>query len=142
MSSTDHAFWDAVDRIVESGSPYRREAYRFVVQALGTAVAGLPEDRRDDPERRHLSGQELLEAVVTTAREEYGFLAATVFAEWGVAGGQDIGRIVFDLVEAGQLSARPEDTLDDFLTLPGWIAAIECPLEPQPPRAARGRPGV
>jgi hypothetical protein len=28
--------------------------------------------------------------------------------------GEDIGRMVFQLVDAGQLSARPEDTLEDF----------------------------
>jgi uncharacterized repeat protein (TIGR04138 family) len=37
-----------------------------------------------------------------------------VFREWGVVAGEDVGAMVFQLVGSGQLSARPEDTLDDF----------------------------
>jgi uncharacterized repeat protein (TIGR04138 family) len=113
MSPTETPFWDAVDRIGEAGSPYRREAYGFVVAALGTAVDGLPAERRSDPERRHLSGEELLAAVILLARRELAF-PAIVFEEWGVTRGEDVGRIVMQLVEVGQLSARPEDTLDAF----------------------------
>jgi uncharacterized repeat protein (TIGR04138 family) len=140
MSPTDHAFWDAVDHILEAGATYRREAYPFVVGALGTAVAGLPEERRADPERRHLSGRELLEAVMTLARHEFGPLAGTVFREWGVTCGEDVGHIVFQLVEAGQLSARPEDTLADFTAVHDLPAALEAGAEPRQPRAAGGPP--
>ncbi len=142
MSPADHSFLDAVERLCEAGSPYRREAYVFVVQALGAAVAGLPEERREDPERRHLSGAELLAAVVALARQEFGALAGTVFREWRVTGGEDVGRIVFDLVAAGQLSARPEDTMSDFEGLPGLIAALEGPLAPGARRPAGGTPGA
>ena len=111
-------FWDTVDRIREQTDAgerrYAREAYGFVVAALGTTVQTLPTDRLADPERRHLSGHELLDGVVRLARGEFGALAPTVFAEWGVHDGHDIGRIVFQLVEGGQLSARPEDTIADF----------------------------
>jgi uncharacterized repeat protein (TIGR04138 family) len=141
MSSSDHAFWDAVDRRLEAGSPYRREAYGFVVGALGATVAGLSEERRADPERRHLSGQELLAGVIAFAVGEFGPLAATVFREWGVKRGEDVGAIVFQLVEDGLLSARPEDTLDDFLGVPDLPAALEGaegPLPPTAPRAAGG----
>ena len=41
-----------------------------------------------------------------------------MFREWGVLSSEDIGRIVFELVECGQLSARPEDRLEDFLAAP------------------------
>ena len=37
-----------------------------------------------------------------------------MFSEWGVASGEDIGEMVFQLVRGGQLSARPEDTIEDF----------------------------
>jgi uncharacterized repeat protein (TIGR04138 family) len=110
----DMTFWEVVDGIRAREPRYRREAYGFVMAALGVTVQGLPEERRRDPARRHLSGQELLEGVVGLARREFGQLAATVFAEWGVRSGPDVGRIVFDLVESGQLGARPEDSIEDF----------------------------
>ncbi len=107
-------FWDTVDALRETQRRYAREAYGFVVAALGETVRGLPPGRLADPERRHLSGRELLVGVVAMARREFGPLAPTVFREWGVAAAEDVGEIVFALVRAGQLSARPEDTMDDF----------------------------
>ena len=107
-------FWDAVDQVRESDPRYRREAYGFVVGALGVTVGELPLERRRDPVRRHLSGGELLDGIAVLARREFGFLAPTVFSEWGVHTGEDIGRMVFQLVECQQLSVSPEDSLDDF----------------------------
>ncbi len=107
-------FWDTVDRIRESEPRYRREAYGFTVAALGVTVQALSEERRRDPVRRHLSGRELLVGMVDLARQEFGVMAPTVFREWGVLTGEDVGRIVFALVECGELSARPEDSLEDF----------------------------
>ena len=127
MSTSDLTFWDAVDRIREADARYRPEAYRFVVAALGSIVQSLPEHRMTDPEKRHLSGRELLEGVIRLARQEFGSLAPTVFREWGVVSGEDVGRIVFQLVDSGQLSARPEDTMQDFLGRPDLIAVLESP---------------
>jgi uncharacterized repeat protein (TIGR04138 family) len=141
-------FWDTVDRIRESGSAdehrYAREAYGFVVAALGATVQSLPADRLADPERRHLSGQELLDGVVRLARGEFGALAPTVFEEWGVHEGLDVGRIVFHLVEGGQLSARPEDSVLDFAGGPallqrlGRSAEASAPVPAPPPMGAPG----
>jgi uncharacterized repeat protein (TIGR04138 family) len=110
----DTAFWDAVDALRAQRKRYAREAYGFVVAALGHTVRALPAARRDDPTTRHLSGGELLAGVVGLARTEFGPLAPMVFREWGVIAGEDVGEIVFELVTCGQLSARPEDTIADF----------------------------
>jgi uncharacterized repeat protein (TIGR04138 family) len=114
VSTKETLFWDTVDRIRETEPRYRREAYGFTVAALGVTVQALPEERRNDPARRHLTGRELLHGMVGLARQEFGVLAPMVFREWGVTEGEDVGRMVFALVERGELSARPEDTLDDF----------------------------
>lgn len=122
-------FWDAVDRVRESDPRYRREAYGFVVGALGVTVGELPLERRRDPARRHLSGGELLHGIAVLARREFGFLAPTVFSEWGVHSGEDIGRIVFQLVECQQLSVSAEDSLEDFrgFDLAASLAATDRP---------------
>ena len=119
-------FRDAVDELRSRGSRYAREAYVFVVAALGETVRLLPAERLADPHRRHLTGQELTAGMIRIAREEFGSLAPTVFHEWGVLRTEDIGEIVFELVDAGQLSARPEDRPEDFATgidLPAALAA-------------------
>ena len=114
MSRSRPTFWDAVDRIRAERPGYRREAYGFIVAALGHTVEALPAERQADPDRRHLSGQELLRGTVELARREFGLMAPTVFREWGVQASTDVGEIVFQLVEAGQLSARGEDRREDF----------------------------
>jgi uncharacterized repeat protein (TIGR04138 family) len=121
-------FWDTVDAIRESEPRFRREAYGFVVGALGIAVQALPESRRRDPELRHLSGRELLVGMVELARREFGPMAPTVFREWGVQSGEDVGRIVFALVERKELSARPQDSLEDFRGF-DLAGALSAPLE-------------
>jgi uncharacterized repeat protein (TIGR04138 family) len=82
--------------------------------ALAHTVERLPAARRADPARHHLSGPELLDGMVALARTEFGPLAPTVFGEWGLERSEDVGEMVFQLVEAGQLSARPEDRREDF----------------------------
>ena len=133
--SQETLFRDAVDALRERGARYAREAYVFVVAALGETVRALPAERLADAERRHLSGQELTDGVIRTAREEFGPLAPMVFREWGVRSTEDVGEIVFDLVEAGQLSARPEDTRADFA---GGVELLAALAEPAPTQAPRG----
>ncbi len=114
MTAPEVPFWDAVDRIRAEDPRFRREAYGFVMFALGVAVQALPPERRADAARRHLSGPELLQGVVAAARREFGVMAPTVFREWGLRTAADLGELVFQLVESGQLSARPEDRREDF----------------------------
>jgi uncharacterized repeat protein (TIGR04138 family) len=112
--SGETAFWDAVDALRAERRRYAREAYGFVVAGLTATVQGLPEERRSSAAARHLGGGELLAGLVRVARDEFGVMAPMVFREWGVCSSEDVGAIVFELVGCGQLSARPEDTLDDF----------------------------
>lgn len=150
MSPTDLPFWDAVDRIRAADPRYRREAYGFVMAALGQTVQALPRERLVDPERRHLSGLELMAGTVALARREFGLMAPTVFREWGLATAADLGTLVFQLVGAGQLSARPDDRIDDFVAGPDLMRALSDgldldtpgPAERRPPIAGGGGPGI
>jgi uncharacterized repeat protein (TIGR04138 family) len=123
-SAAEPDFWTEVDAIRDRDASYRREAYGFVVAALGAAVQAQPETRRADPDLRHLSGREVVEWFATLARREFGDLSDLVLTEWGVERGEDVGRIVFQLVECGQLSARPEDTMEPFRIEPDPIRAL------------------
>ncbi|HTR97710.1 MAG TPA: Minf_1886 family protein [Candidatus Acidoferrales bacterium] len=140
--SGETGFWDAVDALRAQRRRYAREAYGFVVGALGATVQALPEARRADAATRHLSGQELLGGVVALARREFGPMAPTVFAEWGVVGALDVGEIVFELVGCGQLSARPEDSIEDFRGGPDLMRMLAGdPSRPGPAdEAPRDRP--
>lgn len=138
MTSSAEPLLEVIDRLRERDLRYRREAYVFVVASLSHAVDRLPPERRADPVRRHLRGGEVVAAAVDLARREFGPLAATVFREWGLVCGRDVGEIVFQLVEAGQLSATAEDRIEDFLGGPDLLSAVTDPAS----RPARPRGGA
>lgn len=108
------SFWDVIASIRDEDERFRPEAYLFLLAALSNTVEALPEERRQDPARRHLSGRELLEGMTRLARSEFGELAPMVFVEWGVLRSEDVGDMVFQLVGHQLLKARPEDTPEDF----------------------------
>jgi uncharacterized repeat protein (TIGR04138 family) len=141
MGTAEVGFWEAVDEICTREGHFRREAYGFVMAALAATVQSLPAERRGDAATRHLSGQELLQGVIQLARQEYGRFAPVVFREWGIAGGEDVGRIVFQLVESRQLSARREDSIEDFRGGGDLFAALTANLDFGPARPAEERSG-
>ena len=124
---------DAIERVREADGRFSREAYLFVVAALGHAVERLPPQRSADPVRRHLVGWEVIGAMIDLARIEFGPLAATVLTEWGVMRGHDVGEIVFQLVAAGQLSTQPDDCLEDFARPDDLIAELALPRASRKP---------
>jgi len=144
MSPNETTLWDAIDEIRRSDPRYRREAYVFVITSLGVTVQSLPKERLDDPLRRHLTGSELVRGMIAIAKDEFGALAPTVFREWGFHHSEDIGNVVFQLVRCGQLSARPEDSIDDFsgIDLLGSLAGAGDPFQgPTPDRRSAKRTG-
>lgn len=136
MSAPHDSFWDAVEAIRHQDGRLRQEAYGFVLAALEWTVRGLPPERRADPGRRHLTGAELLTGIAVFARQEFGAFAPTVFREWGVRSNEDVGRLVFQLVASGQLSARPEDVMQDFVAAPDLIEALATERPLGAPRVA------
>jgi uncharacterized repeat protein (TIGR04138 family) len=138
MTPPEDDFWGAIERIRDRDPRFRREAYPFLVAALGATVMALPPERRADPERRHLTGQELVAGTIRFARDEFGPLAATVFEEWGVRTSGDLGDMVFHLIAEQQLHARPEDRREDFDEGPDLLAGLrgEPAGRPRPEGAA------
>lgn len=95
---------------------YHHHAYLFIKDALAATQellrrkpAGGPDD-----ESAHISGRELLEGIRVLASRQFGMLAPSVFAAWGVHSTRDFGRIVFELVELGELRRTESDHISDF----------------------------
>ncbi len=109
---------------------YRLDAYAFVEEALGYAHEALgmgrpkeseeEEQPSDEPPagkhqpERHLTGQELCEAIRQYAVEEFGYLAKSVLNSWGVYKTRDFGNIVFNLIEINRMKKTRDDRLEDF----------------------------
>ena len=92
---------------------FGRYAYDFVLDALDHTIVQLGRDRKTG-EERHIGGRELLEGIRDLAFRQFGAMAPLVFERWGLRSCEDFGEIVFNLVDAGLLSRRPEDSRLDF----------------------------
>ena len=125
-----HELAEAVAKICHQKPKYAFDAYFFVFEALNYAhkTLGLgqvdsdsidmEEDTSDVDEaqaaERHLTGQQLCEAIRLYALEQYGYMAKCVLNNWGIEKTDDFGEIVFNLIDADQMRKTPDDKREDF----------------------------
>jgi uncharacterized repeat protein (TIGR04138 family) len=92
---------------------YHPEAYRFVFDSLDYMLVKLDKHQRPMGDR-HISVDQLLSGVRDFALDQFGPLSRTVLEAWGIYKTEDIGEIVFNLVEAGLLNKQDSDHKEDF----------------------------
>ena len=118
MLDPDHPIADLLDR----DKRYHFDAYVFVFEALrhaqeqlGMGTETVTEDMEEDDEpERHVTGQELCEAMRKYAHEQYGYLAKSVLNHWGMYSTSDFGEVVFNLIDIEQMRKTPNDCREDF----------------------------
>ena len=128
MLDPDHPIAELLSR----DNRYHFDAYVFVFEALrhaqerlGMGVEhfsdGLDDGDLDDGDlgeneepERHVTGQELCEAMRIYAHDQYGYLAKSVLNHWGISTTGDIGEIVFNLINIEQMRKTPQDRREDF----------------------------
>ena len=117
-----------IAKLLQDDRRYKIDAYVFVFEALHYAhnVLGMGSERpaeaeEDEPEEpgsreseRHLTGQQLCEAIRQYALEQYGYMAQDVLRTWGITSTGDFGEIVFNLIRVGQMRKTKDDTREDF----------------------------
>ena len=123
----EQSFEDAVCRICEKSADYDAEAFYFLREGLDRAVRKAA---AEDPERRHVSGRELCEALRDYALSEFGPLALLVLTQWGVYETADFGRMVFALVNEGVFGKNPGDKPSDFDDVYDFGETFAKPYEP------------
>ena len=100
-----------VQRAVHAAPPAASPAAPPAASPAGTSPEGGAATARRG---RHVTAAELCEGVRRTAVAEFGGLAASVLRDWGLRGTGDVGAIVFELVDRGELSASEGDRREDF----------------------------
>ncbi len=105
-------FEEAVAKILKDDPRYAPDAYQFARETLDFTAAILSKPARGA--ERHISGQELLEGMRKYALQEYGAIAMTVLNTWGVFRCEDLGQIIFNLVDKGFLRKTEPDSIHDF----------------------------
>jgi uncharacterized repeat protein (TIGR04138 family) len=127
-------------RLLEQDRRYTFDAYLFVLEALSYAQEAMglgeeppeqdlepaaseePGERRTKSRtrrerrrvERHVSGQQLCEAARLYGQQQYGFLAPTVLSAWGIRRTADLGEIVFNMIDIGQMRKTRSDKREDF----------------------------
>lgn len=113
---------DVIERIASQNRGYEKGAFYYIAKAIESSHEKI---KKKEKRKRHISGSELVEEIVNMAKEEYGYLAKTVFDEWGIKTTEDIGEIVFIMVKNGILSAQKSDSKDDFKNLFDFAKVFE-----------------
>lgn len=69
----------------------------------------------DDPlVERHLTGQQLCEAIRQYALLQYGYMAKSVLNAWGIQSTSDFGSIVYNMIDIGLMKKSDDDRREHF----------------------------
>lgn len=104
---------DAFIDLLQRDKRYRPEAYRFIIASLDYAQNGLKMAAESTAER-HITGQDLCRAACLYATKEYGLLAKKVLADMGINSTSDLGELVYNLIQIGQMNKNEKDSRADF----------------------------
>ncbi|MEO0083884.1 MAG: Minf_1886 family protein [candidate division WOR-3 bacterium] len=96
-----------IKEILKKDHRYQIEAYTFLMASLAVA-------QKLTQKQNHVTAYELLQGFKILAQEEFGILAKTVLASWGIKTTDDVGEIVFNLIDAGLLTKTEQDKKEDF----------------------------
>lgn len=123
MSETIHP----IVRILQEDRRYKPEAYQFLREALSYAQDVLklgPQELEEKPvvgkrgkaakAERHLTGQQLCEAIRLFAISQYGRMAKAVLNSWGLRSTSDFGEVVYNLIKVGVMKNSENDRREDF----------------------------
>lgn len=118
-----HSFEETVSKLVSRYDDYAPDAYDFLRQALDHSAQQF----RQNSKSSHLTAEELYLGVCSLALEEYGPLAKSVLEYWGITCSEDVGEIVFRLVEAGVFGKQEDDNISQFKKLPSMASILDAP---------------
>ncbi|MEN1681491.1 MAG: Minf_1886 family protein [Planctomycetota bacterium] len=71
-------------------------------------------DAAPSQSEKHVTGQDLCEAIRQYALQQYGLMARCVLSHWGVHSTDDFGEIVFNLIDIGEMKKTDSDRREDF----------------------------
>ena len=122
---TDESF--SLLQLVNQDPRYPLAAYGFVREALAYAADSMelgaePYDAELDVEtvvhlarrERHLTGQQLCEAIRQYALNQFGYMAKVVLKNWGIDRTSSFGDIVYNMIGVGIMKKSSHDKRSHF----------------------------
>lgn len=109
-------------QLVNVDKRYKLGAYLFVRDGLSHAqdVLRIGHEGEDEAavsmveKERHLTGQQLCEALRQYALDQYGYMAKTVLNSWGLQTTSDFGEIVYNMIREKLMKKSETDRREDF----------------------------
>lgn len=114
----DFASDDFAD-IVARDSRYDAHAYALLMDVIHFLCNG----------EKHIRSDEILEEFKERALDQYGPMTYTVLAEWGLSRTEDIGEMMFNLVEGRRIAKDEEDTPESFAGGYDFVEVFKGPYE-------------
>jgi uncharacterized repeat protein (TIGR04138 family) len=121
------SFQEVVELIVERDPRYEKEAYDFVKESLEFTIKQKKKGQADT--NVHVSAAELMDGFRQYALKEFGPMVMTVFEHWRITSPEDVGTIVFNLIEAGVFGKTESDQPEDFRATIDFRDAFIAPYE-------------
>jgi uncharacterized repeat protein (TIGR04138 family) len=131
------SFSEALDGVIERDARYDREAYVFLRDSLEFT---LKKRRKAQKQGNDVPAGELLDGFRLYALKEYGPMARLVLDYWGVRSCEDVGHLVFNLVEANVFSKTDRDTDDEFRHGFDFDDAFSAPFRPDRKNLSKSAP--
>jgi len=131
---TPISFGEAVRRSFQKDPRYQPAAYELVRDALHIAAKKFRDENADD---QHVSGQELLAGFRDHVLSEYGPMSTIILDQWGLQRGEDVGNIVYNLIDCGYFGKNDGDSLEDFAGGYDFELAFTTPFLPASLRESR-----
>ncbi len=133
-------FEQSVVSILKRDKRFDPHAYFFLKDALDFTLKRIAEG--NSGLSRHVSGPELLEGFRDFALDQFGPMASTLMREWGLRKCQDVGDMVFHLIEEQVFGKQDSDRREDFSEAFDFEESLVTPFIPKHrpgPQAARTR---
>jgi len=122
-------FEESIANILKRDARFDPQAYLFLKEALDFTLKRIAEGNAG--QARHVSGPELLAGFRDHALEQFGPMAATLMAEWGVHRGEDVGDMVFHLIEEQVFGKQESDSHKDFADVFDLLGSLQKPFLPK-----------
>jgi uncharacterized repeat protein (TIGR04138 family) len=129
-------FEQSIVSILNRDKRFDPHAY-FLKDALDFTLKRIAES--NGGQARHVSGPELLTGFRDYALEQFGPMASTLMREWGIRKCQDVGDMVFHLIEEQVFGKQDSDRREDFS---GSFDFEESLVIPFLPKRAVANPGA
>lgn len=121
-------FDQAVNELLQRDQRYPREAYELLPLALDFTVRRCHKERTSGSVSQHVSGQQLSEGFRDYMLETYGPFAWDLLMSYHIYQTDDIGVLVYKLIEVGAFGKTEQDSIDDFHNVYDFKAAFHDPF--------------